>query len=167
MSPAEINKITYQFLNQKYYFQTNERIVQFAGFLACSPATYFSLYRVKLESDLTGITQLEAQKIEIQEYLENKQTRYNEGNLVQELERLGVGRPSTYNLFGRILLKRGYVELNKKGQFIPTPLGLTVNQYLQQNFASLINENYTAALEGELDRVSQGQNSYHTFIKSF
>jgi DNA topoisomerase-1 len=167
MSPAQINKITYQFLNQKYYFQTNERIVQFAGFLACSPATYFSSYRVKLESDLTGITQLEADKIEIQEYLENKPTRYNEGNLVQELERLGIGRPSTYSMFGRILLKRGYAELNKKGQFIPTPLGLTVNKYLQHNFSSLINENYTASLETELDRISQGQNSYYAFIKNF
>jgi DNA topoisomerase-1 len=167
MSPAQINKITYRFLNQKYYFQTNERIVQFAGFLACSPETYFSNYKVKLKSDLNQITQLEAQKIEIQEYLENKPTRYNEGNLVQELERLGIGRPSTYNLFGRILLKRGYVELNKKGQFIPTALGSTVNQYLQQNFASLINENYTATLENELDQISQGQNSYYAFIKNF
>ncbi|MCE8163530.1 MAG: type I DNA topoisomerase [Candidatus Moeniiplasma glomeromycotorum] len=167
MSPAQINKITYRFLNQKYYFQTNERIVQFAGFLACSPATYFSNYKVKLKSDLSQVTQLEAQKIEIQEYLENKPTRYNEGNLVQELERLGIGRPSTYNTFGRILLKRGYVELDKKGHFVPTALGSTVNQYLQQNFASLINENYTAILENELDKISQGQNSYYAFIKNF
>jgi DNA topoisomerase I len=43
--------------------------------------------------------------------------------LVQELERLGIGRPSTYNTFGRLLLLRKYVELDKKGQFIPTELG--------------------------------------------
>ncbi|CAI2193862.1 9560_t:CDS:2 [Funneliformis geosporum] len=167
MSPARVNKITYRFLNQKYHFQTNERIVQFAGFLACSPSTYFSNYKVKLKSDLSEITQLEAQKIEIQEYLEKKPTRYNEGNLVQELERLGIGRPSTYNTFGRILIKRGYAELDKKGHFVPTALGSTVNQYLQQNFASLINENYTATLENELDQISQGQNSYYAFIKNF
>lgn len=167
MSPAQVNKITYRFINQKYYFQTTERIVQFAGFLICAPETYFSHYRVKLESDLKQITQLEASKIEIQEYLENKPVRYNEGSMVQELERLGIGRPSTYNLFGKILLKRGYVELDKKGHFIPTPLGLTVNQYLQQNFSSLINESYTATLETELDRISKGQNSYYDFIKNF
>jgi len=80
---------------------------------------------------------------------------------------LGIGRPSTYNTFGRILLKRGYAELDKKGHFIPTALGSTVNQYLQQNFASLINENYTATLENELDQISQGQNSYYAFIKNF
>ncbi|CAJ0766035.1 2474_t:CDS:1, partial [Entrophospora sp. SA101] len=77
--------------------------------------------------ELATISQLEAKKVEVQEYQENKPVRYNEGSLVQELERLGVGRPSTYNLFGRVLLKRGYAELNEKGQFVPTPLGFSVN----------------------------------------
>jgi DNA topoisomerase-1 len=127
MSNAKINKITYNFLNNNYHFTTNERIHQFAGFLACAPEIYLPIYNIRLKSDLEGIFQLEAKKIEIQEYLENKPTRHNEGSVVQELERLGVGRPSTYNTFGRILLKRGYVELNKKGQFIPTELGFSVN----------------------------------------
>lgn len=169
MSPAQINKITYQFLNQKYYFQTSERIVQFAGFLACSPATYFSNYKVKLNSDLTGITQLEAQKIEVQEYLENKPTRYNEGSMVQELERLGVGRPSTYNTFSNLLLKRNYVTHNndKQKHFVPVKLGFEVNTFLQENFANLINEKYTANLEVELDKISQGEISYFDFIQFF
>ncbi|CAG8713698.1 211_t:CDS:2, partial [Cetraspora pellucida] len=111
------------------------KICQFAGFLAVAPEVYFPNYNVKLKSELItlwspavpGISQLEAYKIEVQEYQENKPVRYNEGSLVQELERLGIGRPSTYNLFGRVLLKRGYAELNEKGQFIPTPLGIAVN----------------------------------------
>ncbi|CAG8497775.1 29284_t:CDS:2 [Gigaspora margarita] len=127
MSPAQVNKITYNFLNNNYYFATAERICQFAGFLACFPEVYFPNYNVKLKSELEKISQLEAKKIEVQEYQENKPVRYNEGSLVQELERLGVGRPSTYNLFGRVLLKRGYAELNEKGQFVPTPLGVSVN----------------------------------------
>lgn len=128
MSPAKISKITYNFLNNdNYYFTTTERICQFSGFLACSPEVYLSNYNVKLESELADISQLEAKKIEVQENLENKPARYNEGNMVQELEKLGIGRPSTYNTFGRILIKRGYVKLNEKGQFIPTELGFTVN----------------------------------------
>ncbi|CAI2175608.1 14546_t:CDS:2, partial [Funneliformis geosporum] len=127
MSPARVNKITYNFINNNYYFSTAERICQFAGFLACSPTIYFPNYNVKLKSELEAISQLEAKKIEVQEYQENKPVRYNEGSLVQELEKLGIGRPSTYNLFGRVLLKRGYAELNEKGQFVPTPLGISVN----------------------------------------
>nr|CAG8538892.1 1763_t:CDS:10 [Entrophospora candida] len=121
MSPAQVNKKTYNFLNNDcYHFTTTERICQFAGFLACSPETYLPNYNIKMKSDLEDISQLEAKRIEIQEYLENKPVRYNEGSVVQELEKLGIGRPSTYNTFGRILLKRGYVTLNEKGQFIPT-----------------------------------------------
>ncbi|CAI2191370.1 2555_t:CDS:2, partial [Funneliformis geosporum] len=127
MSPAQVKKITYNFINNNYYFSVAERICQFPGFLACFPEVYFSNYNVKLKSELEAFPQLEAKKIEVQEYQENKPVRYNEGSLVQELERLGVGRPSTYNLFGRVLLKRGYVEMNEKGQFIPTQLGISVN----------------------------------------
>lgn len=127
MSPAQINKITYNFLNNNYYFATAERICQFPGFLTCFPEVYFPNYNVKLKSELEKISQLEAKKIEVQEYQENKPVRYNEGSLVQELERLGIGRPSTYNLFGRVLLKRGYAKLNEKGQFVPTPLGISVD----------------------------------------
>ncbi|CAG8632153.1 12804_t:CDS:2, partial [Ambispora gerdemannii] len=127
MSPAQVNKITYSFLNNNYYFATSERICQFAGFLACAPEFYFPNYNVRLKSELENITQLEAQKIEIQEYMDKKPVRYNEGSLVQELEKLGIGRPSTYNTFGRLLIKRGYVELDPKGHFIPTELGFSVN----------------------------------------
>ena len=135
--------------------------------MAAFPEVYFPNYNVKLKSELEALSQLEAKKIEVQEYQENKPVRYNEGSLVQELERLGIGRPSTYNLFGRVLLKRGYAELNERGQFIPTSLGVSVNNWLQEDFSSLINEGYTAALENELDKISQGENNYYDFIKTF
>ncbi|CAG8797502.1 6586_t:CDS:2, partial [Gigaspora margarita] len=123
MAPARVKKITYHFLNSGYYFSTNERISNFLGFLAVDPQIYLLHYRIKTQAKLINISQLTAEKIEIQEYLENKPVRYNEGSLVQELEKLGVGRPSTYNTFGRKIQSRKYAELNPKGQFVPTPLG--------------------------------------------
>ncbi|CAG8789086.1 4459_t:CDS:2 [Cetraspora pellucida] len=127
MAPARIKKITYHFLNNGYYFSTNERISNFLGFLAVDPPIYLLHYRIKTQAKLIDISLLSAEKIEIQEYLENKPVRYNEGSLVQELERLGIGRPSTYNTFGRKIQSRKYAELNPRGQFVPTPLGFTVN----------------------------------------
>jgi DNA topoisomerase-1 len=167
MAPAQIKKIIYTFINNNYYFATTERVNQFFGFLAYNPTLYLPHYRVKIQAKLATISYLPVQEIEIQEYLENKPVRYNEGSLVQELERLGIGRPSTYNAFGHIIRKRKYVELNQKGHFVPTELGFTVNQWLQENFSHLINENYTAYLETELDKISQNQNTYLNFIKSF
>jgi DNA topoisomerase I len=167
MAPAQIQKITYTFTNNGYYFATNERVGLFLGFLACAPEIYLAQYRVKLHPKLANISHLLAEKIEIQEYLENKPTRYNEGSLVQELEKLGIGRPSTYNTFGRIIQLRKYAELDKKGHFVPTELGFSVNNWLQTNFSSLINEKYTASLEEDLDRISCGENDYYHFIKNF
>jgi len=167
MSPAKVNKITYSFANNKYLFATSEKICQFAGFLICSLEIYLAIYNIRLKSEIENFSQLEAKKIEVQEYTDNKPVHYNEGSIVQELERLGIGRPSTYNTFGRVLLKRNYVEQDKKGHFIPTELGISVNKWLQENFGSLINENYTASLEIELDKISQGNNDYYHFIKNF
>ncbi|CAG8437490.1 6956_t:CDS:2 [Ambispora leptoticha] len=128
MSPAKVNKITYTFSNNNYLFATTERICQFTGFLDCSLGIYLTIYNVKLKSEIADHSKLEAKKIEVQEYTDNKPVRYNEGSIVQELEKLGIGRPSTYNTFGRILLKRNYVEQDKKGHFIPTELGIAVNK---------------------------------------
>jgi len=128
MAPARIQKNTYIFINNNHYFATNERISKFLGFLTYNPEIFLPHYRVKIQAKLTNVSQLTAQEIEIQEYLENKPTRYNEGTLVQELERLGIGRPSTYNTFGRIIRQRKYAELKKRGHFIPTDLGFAVNE---------------------------------------
>ena len=62
---------------------------------------------------------------------------------------------------------RGDLRVDKKGHFIPTELGISVNKWLQEKFGSLINENYTASLESELDKISQGNNDYYHFIKNF
>ncbi|RHZ36021.1 type I DNA topoisomerase [endosymbiont GvMRE of Glomus versiforme] len=171
MSSAQTKKTTYTFVNNGYYFTLNENVLTFAGFFVLNPDYYLPNYKVKKTSFLekTNLKSLEVNKIEIKEYLENKPQRYNEGSLVQELERLGIGRPSTYNTFSRILLNRGYVEYNNDRQkhFVPTELGFKVNEWLQKNFASLINEKYTANLEAELDKISQGKNSYLEFIQKF
>jgi len=128
MAPAKINKIKYIFINnQNYFFFTTEFICQFAGFLKVNSIN-FSNYNIKLVSILKSIDNLIIEKIESKEYQEGKPIRYNEGTLVQKLEKLGIGRPSTYSAFGNILIKRNYVILNNKGQFVLQQLGYRVNQ---------------------------------------
>jgi DNA topoisomerase-1 len=171
MSPAQVKKTTYSFINNEYYFEMNENVVKFNGFLVLSPTYYLSRYKIRPFSLLEkkNLKSLTATKVEVKEHLDKKPQRYNEGNLVQKLEKLGIGRPSTYNTFSKLLLNRGYVEHNndKQKHFIPTELGKAVHDWLQKNFADLINEKYTASLEEELDRISQGENNYFNFIQSF
>ena len=127
MNFSQIEKTVYIFSNNKFRFSASEKISKFLGFMACAPEIYFSRYKVKQKLILDELSQFTAEKLEVQEYLENKPVRFNEGTLVRELERLEIGRPSTYNNFGRIIQKRNYAKLNVKGQFVPTNLGFLVN----------------------------------------
>lgn len=168
MSFAKVNKRKYLFNSKNNYFSYSENICKFPGFLAVNPKKYFPYFNTKAKESLKAEeTQLKINKWEVVEYVSGKPLRYNESNLVKELEKLGIGRPSTYNLFGTILLKRKYARFNEKKQFIPQPLGHKANDWLQKNFPAIINQKYTASLEDELDRISQGKNDYLNFIREF
>ena len=113
------------------YFEMNENVVKFNGFFILSPDYYLPHYKVKPHSPLKekDLKSLIVTKIEIKEYLDKKPQRYNEGSLVQKLEKLGIGRPSTYNTFSKLLLHRDYVVYNndKQKHFVPTELGKAVH----------------------------------------
>lgn len=132
MSSAQVKKTSYTFINNDYYFEMNENVVKFSGFFILNPTYYLPNYKVKDSSVLgeKNLKSLTVTKIEIKEYLDKKPSRYNEGSLVQELERLGIGRPSTYNTFSRLLVNRGYVGYNNDRQkhFVPTELGKAVHE---------------------------------------
>jgi DNA topoisomerase-1 len=124
-------------------------------------------------------------------------TRYNEAALVKRLEELGIGRPSTYAPTITTIINRGYVEKqNRDGQkrqvehmtlsngkishkvatesygkeksrLAPTDIGMVVNDYLESQFASIIDYHFTANVEKEFDRVADGDITWHTMIGDF
>ena len=124
-------------------------------------------------------------------------SRYNEAALVKRLEELGIGRPSTYAPTITTIINRGYVEKqNRDGQkrqvehltlsggkisqkiatesygkeksrLAPTDIGMVVNDYLESQFASIIDYHFTANVEKEFDRVADGEITWHTMISDF
>ena len=124
-------------------------------------------------------------------------SRYNEAALVKRLEELGIGRPSTYAPTITTIINRGYVEKqNRDGQkrqveqitlsngkishkmvtesfgkeksrLAPTDIGMVVNDYLESQFASIIDYHFTANVEKEFDRVADGDITWHTMISDF
>lgn len=167
MSPAKIKKIDYIFSSKdkENFFSSSEKIILFPGFFLVN-SNFFNYYNVIKSSILHNVSKLEIDN-KTKEWTFNKPSRYNEGTIVKELERLGIGRPSTYKTFTDTLLKRKYVFLNRDSLFFPTKLGLDVNNWIQDNFSYLINDNYTCYLEEELDKISSGKNSYKKFISDF
>jgi DNA topoisomerase-1 len=92
--------------------------------------------------------------------------RYTEGSLVKEMEKLGIGRPSTYNATLSVIQKRAYVEKEKK-RFIPTELGRAVNELLSKHLSDIINISFTAKMEESLDKIAQGEIERDTVLLDF
>ncbi|MCI0432404.1 MAG: type I DNA topoisomerase [Gemmatimonadetes bacterium] len=92
--------------------------------------------------------------------------RYTEASLVKELERLGIGRPSTYAQIISTLTDREYVKLEQK-RFQPTPLGETVTSVLVRVFPELFNVDFTSGLEADLDRIEEGELDWRKVLEDF
>jgi DNA topoisomerase-1 len=92
--------------------------------------------------------------------------RYTEAGLIKELEKRGIGRPSTYASIMKTIEDRGYV--NKEGKtLIPTDTGDVVSSFLEQNFAEYISDTFTAEMEDELDDIATGKRDYTKTLKDF
>lgn len=101
---------------------------------------------------------------------EEKQTepphRYSEAGLVKELEKRGIGRPSTYASIINTIIARGYVEKENKS-LRPTDTGEVVDDFLEANFGDYISDTYTAELEDKLDQIALGKHTYLKTLKDF
>jgi DNA topoisomerase I len=93
--------------------------------------------------------------------------RYTEASLIKALEELGIGRPSTYaSILGTIINDRGYVHRERRA-LLPTELGMAVTDKLLPFFGDIMNVEFTAQMEGELDKVEEGELSWVDTIKEF
>jgi DNA topoisomerase-1 len=92
--------------------------------------------------------------------------RYNEASIIKTLEKLGIGRPSTYAPTISTIQARGYIEKNE-GKFSPTSVGIAVNDFLIKNFTDVFEYSFTAKMEDNLDRVAAGKLEWHAEIGNF
>jgi len=144
-------------------FVANGSRVTFDGWLKADPAARgedVELPKVSVEDPL----------LLIKATTEGKETqppsRYSEAGLVKELEKRGIGRPSTYASTIKTLGDRGYVE--KLGRtMIPTATGDVVSTFIEQNFGEYISDTFTAEMEDELDEIAGGKREYAKTLKDF
>ena len=92
--------------------------------------------------------------------------RYNDASLVKELEKRGIGRPSTYASIISVIVDRRYVERVTK-RFFVTPIGMTVADFLQQHFPVFMEYEFTAEMEEDLDRIARGEKAWRTVVGTF
>lgn len=92
--------------------------------------------------------------------------RFSEALLIKELEEKGIGRPSTYAAIISTIQDRKYVE-KREGRLHPTDLGLVVNDLLVAHFSNIVNAEFTARMEQELDAVEEGNKDWQASLKDF
>jgi DNA topoisomerase-1 len=92
--------------------------------------------------------------------------RYSEATLVRELEEKGIGRPSTYAAILSTVQDRGYAE-KKEGRLAPTELGVVVNGLLVKSFPDILNTDFTAQMEEQLDEVEEGAADWIKLLRDF
>ncbi len=93
--------------------------------------------------------------------------RYNEASLIKTLEKFGIGRPSTYAPIISTIQDRGYVEKNEDRRLKPTETGKIVNTILVENFPNIVDIDFTAKMEKELDEIAEGKIAWEPIIKDF
>jgi len=158
----------------KYLFSVSGSTVKFSGFmnLYSQDKDLKEKESQVLPDAKVGMT-LETMKIIPKQHFTKPLPRFSEASLVKELEKNGIGRPSTYASILSVIRDKGYVDLVKR-YFIPSELGFIVNDLLAASFPNILNISFTAQLESNLDDVETGNlnevqlltNFYATFKKS-
>lgn len=151
-----------------YTFKANGQNLKFKGFMTL----YVEGTDGKEEKEAGMMPELIQNEIVKLEKIEPKQSfteppaRYTEASLVKTLEEKGIGRPSTYSPTITTILERRYIEKEQK-QLVPTELGKIVNKLLCENFADVINVEFTAKVETEFDNIAEGKENWKKMIEEF
>ena len=151
MNPVLLDTVKLAIENGKGLFETKGSTVLDKGFMEAYPHTYL-FQGEKIDKAYTEKDELEVEKLEKNQKFTQPPPRYREATLIKELEKKGIGRPSTYAVITNTIKHRKYVLL-KKGLFYATELGLAVNKFLVKNFDSFFNEEFTAQMEANLDKI--------------
>ena len=116
--------------------------------------------------DLEEGDQLLFDKLESEQKFTKPPARYTEASLIRTLEELGIGRPSTYAPTISTILNRRYIEKDGRS-LVPTDLGFLVTELLEEHFEKIIDPNFTAQMEEDLDKVETGEKDWIKLLHEF
>lgn len=168
MAPAILDTVSVDLVNGDVQFRANGSYVKFPGFmkLYIEGTDDQSEETTKLLPEMEVGDTVKSLEIEPKQHFTQPPPRFTEARLVKELEELGIGRPSTYAPTLDVIQKRGYVQLDAK-RFVPTELGEIVHQFMVEFFPEIINIEFTAKMEEDLDKIEDGQINWVKIIDEF
>ena len=163
MSPAEFDTTVITVAAADYEFRASGRVVRFDGWLKVLPTTRKD--EVTLPDVAVG-DEVKLDKLDPSQHFTKPPPRFSEAGLVRELEKSGIGRPSTYASIISTIQDRGYVKLVNR-RFYAAKLGDIVTSRLVENFTELLDYGFTAQLEGKLDEIASANAKWKTVLDTF
>ena len=168
MSSAVYDTMNVTINANNYDFKASGQNLKFKGFMALYVEGTDSKEQEEQEMlpELDINQEVKLQKIDPKQSFTEPPSRYTEASLVKVLEEKGIGRPSTYSPTISTILDRYYIKKEQK-QLVPTDLGKIVNKLLVENFSDIVNEEFTANIEADFDKIAEGQEKWKKVIREF
>jgi len=163
MAPALFDSTTVDISATGYMFRATGQILKFDGFLKIYPIKFKEAELPSLEKEEI----LKLIKLIPSQHSTQPPPRYTEATLIKELEKNGIGRPSTYAPILATIQERNYVEKDERKFFRPTEIGIVVNDLLVNHFPKIVDVKFTAKMEQDLDEIAQGKEKWTEILKNF
>ena len=148
---------------ESHIFRAHGQTMQFDGFLKIYPLKIEEVILPELEKG----EKLDLKEVKPFQHFTEPPPRFTEASLVKTLEKFGIGRPSTYAPIMSTIQDRGYVIKNQEKRFEPTDIGYVVNDMLVKHFPVVVDIQFTAKMEEELDEIAEGKKEWRPGIKEF
>ncbi|HLD91837.1 MAG TPA: type I DNA topoisomerase [Patescibacteria group bacterium] len=162
MNPAVYDETTIDVSADNYLLRASGQIMKFDGWRKLFPIDSEIVILPEVAKD----EELKKEKVWSEQKFTMPPARYNEASLIKTLEKLGIGRPSTYAPIISTIQIRSYVEKQDK-VFVPTTIGFAVTEFLVKNFPVELDFGFTAEMEEDLDKIADGKIKWETEMKKF
>ena len=169
MKPAVFDTVTVDIGAGKYGLRSSGSVLRFAGFMAVYAEAADNAARQDGDKSLPPLEKgekLVAGDITPAQHFTEPPPRFTEAALIKLLEEKGIGRPSTYAPIIDTIQGRGYVIKNEK-KFQPTPLGFIVTDLLKEHFPKIVDTDFTANMESQLDEIAGGEVDWRELLREF
>jgi DNA topoisomerase-1 len=166
MTPAKYDATTIRVQANGYELTAKGRVLLFDGWTVVQPQIKRKGDNELLLPNVKQDEKLKLNELDPKQHFTKPIARFNEASLVKELEKRGIGRPSTYASIISTIQDRGYVKLDSK-RFYAEKMGEIVNDRLVENFSDLISFDFTAKMEQRLDDIAHGETKWKTVLDDF
>jgi len=163
MADAKLNKATLDIVADKYMFRASGQSMIFNGWLKLYP----DAVKEEMLPELTEKESLYCATLKPEQHFTKPPARYSDATLVKVLEEYGIGRPSTYAPTIGTIEARNYVERDDNKRLKPTDVAFVVNDLLEKHFTTIVDYQFTAQMEDNLDAIAEGKEDWQPIISTF